>query len=62
MGLLSSCSDSFLQEDYSDPTLISYDENTIRTNQDLQKFIRGLYSRFGTSSFSGDYYLSLIHI
>lgn len=56
MGLLSSCSDSFLQEDYSDPTLISYDENTIRTNQDLQKFIRGLYSRFGTSSFSGDYF------
>jgi len=56
IGLLSSCSDSFLQEDYSDPILISYDENTIKTNQDLQKFIKGLYSRFGTSSFSGDYF------
>ena len=56
MGLLSSCSDSFLQEDYSDATQISYDGNTITTNQDLQKFIRGLYSRFGTSSFSGDYF------
>jgi len=56
IGLLSSCSDSFLREDYSDPTLISYDENTIKTNQDLQKFIRGLYSSFGSSSFSGDYF------
>ena len=36
VGFLSSCSDSYLQEDYSDPTLISYDQNTIRTNQDLQ--------------------------
>ena len=56
VGFLSSCSDSYLQEDYSDPTQISYDQNTIRTNQDLQKFIRGLYSRLGTSSFSGDYF------
>jgi len=55
-GLFSSCSDSFLQENYSDPVLISYDESTIRTNQDLQKFVRGLYSRFGSSSFSGDYF------
>ncbi|MGC4129992.1 MAG: RagB/SusD family nutrient uptake outer membrane protein [Bergeyella sp.] len=55
-GLFSSCSDDFLQENYSDPILISYDENTIKTNDDLQKFIRGLYSRFGTSSFSGDYF------
>ena len=56
MGLLSSCSDSFLQEDYSDPRLISYDQNTIKTNVDLQNFIKGLYSRFGTSSFNGDYF------
>jgi len=54
--LLSSCSDSFLEEDYAEAGYIVIDQNAIKTKQDLAKNIRGLYSNLAsTSGFGGDY-------
>ena len=52
-----SCSDSYLQEDYSPAFLIPIDANTIKTNDDLQNSIRGLYASLSSrSGFGGDYF------
>lgn len=54
---LSSCSDSYLQEDYAPALKIAIDENTIKTNEDLQNSIRGLYASLSsTSGFGGSYF------
>ncbi|AZI55885.1 RagB/SusD family nutrient uptake outer membrane protein [Epilithonimonas vandammei] len=54
--LFSSCSDSFLEEDYTEAGYIIIDDNAIKTKQDLAKSIRGLYSTLAsTSGFGGDY-------
>ena len=54
---MSSCSDSFLEENYSEALNIPLDANTIKTNEDLQNSIRGLYASLAnTSGFGGDYF------
>lgn len=54
--LFSSCSDSFLEEEYTEAGYIVIDQNAIKTKQDLAKNIRGLYSSLAsTSGFGGDY-------
>lgn len=56
MYLFSSCSDSFLEEDYTEAGYIVIDDNAIKTKQDLAKNIRGLYSTLASASgFGGDY-------
>lgn len=54
---IASCSDSFLEENYSEALNIPLDANTIKTNDDLQNSVRGLYASLAnTSGFGGDYF------
>ncbi|MFC4164700.1 RagB/SusD family nutrient uptake outer membrane protein [Epilithonimonas zeae] len=54
---MSSCSDSFLEENYSEALNIPLDANTIKTNDDLQNSIRGLYASLAnTNGFGGGYF------
>lgn len=56
LSLFSSCSDSFLEENYTEAGYIIIDQNAIKSKQDLAKSIRGLYSSLeSTSGFGGDY-------
>ncbi len=57
LSFLGSCSDSYLQEDYSPALLIPIDANSIKTNDDLKNSILGLYASLSSSSgFGGDYF------
>lgn len=54
---ITSCSDSYLQEDYYPATYIPLDNNTIKTNEDLQNSVRGLYASLSNiNGFGGGYF------
>ncbi len=54
--LFSSCSDSFLEENYTEAGYIIIDGEAIKNKTDLSKNIRGLYSTLAnTSGFGGDF-------
>ena len=54
--LFSSCSDSFLEDNYSEAGYVIIDDNAIKTKADLAANIRGLYSNVASSAgFGGDY-------
>ncbi|MGX9985186.1 RagB/SusD family nutrient uptake outer membrane protein [Soonwooa purpurea] len=56
-SLLFSCSDSMFEENYSEAGLIIVDENAVTTNADLERSVKGLYSKMSSSSgFGGDHF------
>ncbi len=56
-SLLFSCSDSMFEENYSEAGLIVVDQNALKNNADLERSIKGLYSKLSnTSGFGGDHF------
>lgn len=54
-SLLFSCSDSLFDENYSQAGLIIVDQDAIKTNSDLVRSVRGLYSKLSSEGgFGGD--------
>lgn len=56
-SLLFSCSDDIFTENYADAGLIIVDDKAIKTSDDLDRAIKGLYSNLSnTSGFGGDHF------